>query len=309
MIKIPILYIVFNRPDIVERSLEHICKIAPTRMFIAADGPRKDLAEDALKCAQVREIIQKKIDWPCEVEYLYREENLGCGKAVSEAITWFFSKVEKGIILEDDCFPDPTFFKFCEVLLNKYEKDKRVFHISGSNWQLGRSRGKADYYLSNFPAVWGWATWRDRWEKYSLEIITKQNLKKVKKWLNEQKVTKPEIDYHMNCFEQCMNGDIDTWDYQWRFLIFLNKAHSITPNRNVISNIGHREDGTHTLNQEHWRANLETNSIEFPLEHPQKLRVNLKADRYIIHRLLEEWYPGTRSISFLKKVNNLLKNL
>lgn len=128
----PILFLVFNRPDTTRKVFEKIRQIKPQKLYIAADGPRKDIVAEKIKCEEVRSIVTE-VDWECEVETLFRDNNLGCKCAVGNAITWFFKHEEMGIILEDDCLPDPTFFKFCEELLEKYRFDSRVMSISGSN--------------------------------------------------------------------------------------------------------------------------------------------------------------------------------
>ena len=109
--KIPILFIVFNRPDTTKRVFSAITKARPYKLFIAADGPRKNVVGEKLLCDEVRKIVAE-IDWPCEVKRHYNNTNSGCKKAVSEAIDWFFRNVNEGIILEDDCLPTPDFFEF-----------------------------------------------------------------------------------------------------------------------------------------------------------------------------------------------------
>lgn len=105
----PILFMIFKRPDTTARIFEAIRAARPSKLFIAADPPRPNIPGEAEKCAATREAV-RNIDWPCDVKTLFREQNLGCGKAVAGALEWFFSQVEEGIILEDDILPDPTFF-------------------------------------------------------------------------------------------------------------------------------------------------------------------------------------------------------
>ena len=157
MFNTPILFLIFNRPEVTFAVFEQIQKIQPKYLFIAADGPR-NYKENEL-CKATRDVVQK-IDWDCELKTLFRNENLGCAKNVSSAIKWFFDHVEKGIILEDDCYPDLSFFSFCEELLNYYDNNDRIMAISGFNAQLGIKRTKHSYFFAEIPLVWGWATWR-----------------------------------------------------------------------------------------------------------------------------------------------------
>src|SRR5688572_4711029 len=127
----PVLFLIFNRPVLTEKVFDEIRKAKPRKLFIAADAARKDRVGEDEKCAATREIVTK-VDWDCEVKTLFRGQHLGCGRAVSEAITWFFDHVEEGIILEDDTKPTPEFFDFCTEMLEHYRTDTRIMHIAGT---------------------------------------------------------------------------------------------------------------------------------------------------------------------------------
>jgi hypothetical protein len=144
---------------------ERIRAIKPHKLFIAADGPRLDRSAEIEKCLQAREIISQ-IDWQCELKTLFKAENSGPFWGPVSAISWFFKEVEEGIILEDDCLPDLSFFTFCEQLLEYYRNETKIMHISGSNFQFGQKHGKDSYYFSKYTHVWGWATWKRAWQHY-----------------------------------------------------------------------------------------------------------------------------------------------
>jgi hypothetical protein len=138
-----------------------LAAIKPRQLFVAADGPRPEIDGEYDKCDKVRSIVDS-INWECEIKTLFRESNLGCRKAVSNAISWFFQSVEEGIILEDDCLPSPSFFfTFCAEMLQRYRHDEKIMMISGNNFQNGIRRGNASYYFSQIPNIWGWATWKN----------------------------------------------------------------------------------------------------------------------------------------------------
>ena len=125
MLDAPVLFLVFNRPDVTMRVFEAIRHARPRRLYVAADGPRAGISSETGKCEQTRQIATQ-VDWDCEVKTLFRSENLGCRVAVSSAIDWFFENEPEGIILEDDCLPHPTFFHFCQELLERYQHDQRI---------------------------------------------------------------------------------------------------------------------------------------------------------------------------------------
>ena len=145
----PIVFIVFNRPRHTRKSFEAIRFQRPKQLFIVADGPRKAHPTDDENCLQVREIVAK-IDWPCDVHRNYVEQNLGCKQRVNSGLDWVFTLVERAIILEDDCLPNPDFFSFCETLLERYQDNEQIMTITGNNFQNGHQRGDADYYFSKY---------------------------------------------------------------------------------------------------------------------------------------------------------------
>lgn len=166
----PVLFLVYKRPDTTRQVFEAIRQAKPPRLYIAADGPKKDLPEEAEKVKQVRDIVLSGVDWDCEVETLFRDENLGCKYGVSGGIDWFFENEEEGIILEDDTLPSQSFFWFCQELLERYKDDKRIMAISGDNFQNGIKRGACSYYFSRYNHIWGWASWRRAWGYYSVNM-------------------------------------------------------------------------------------------------------------------------------------------
>ena len=134
----PLLLIAWRRPHTLRQVIDSIRAQAPTRLFVACDGPNPDRPGEADKVAATRSVIEEEIDWSCQINRLYSDTNQGCRLGVSRAIAWFFDHVEEGIILEDDCVPHPDFFLYCTTLLERYRHDTRIWCISGNNfrWSL-----------------------------------------------------------------------------------------------------------------------------------------------------------------------------
>lgn len=276
----PILFMVFNRPDVTARVFEEIRKVRPKKLFISADGPRPTRPEDAEKCSKVREIVSR-IDWPCEVHKLFHDSNLGCQIAPSSAVTWFFENVEAGIVLEDDCLPDPTFFPFCEELLIKYKDDTRVWQICGNFFQEKNKKLRLDgsYFFSTFPYLWGWASWSRSWKHYDLEMKEWPEASRtgeLRKTLKDPAV----YSYWENLWNKYYNGERNSWDRPWAFIFMLRGGLSINPNTNLISNIGFGAEATHTKETDAEVSNMKLKSIMFPLIHPKGIKANLQADAF-----------------------------
>ncbi len=238
-----ILFLVFNRPETTARVFEAIRTAKPPRLYVAADGPRAKRKGEASTVAKVRQIATA-VDWPCEVKTLFRDENLGCKRSVSEAITWFFDNEEQGIVLEDDCLPHPDFFGWCETLLNRYAHDDRVWVITGNNFQHGIRRGEASYYFSRYNHVWGWASWRRAWQKSDMAIAFWPEWKKSESWKAswDDGVARA---YWEKIFERTYRAEIDTWDYSWTASVWYHGGLTATPNVNLVSNIGFGKDPQH----------------------------------------------------------------
>lgn len=278
----PVLLILFNRPDTTARVLERIREARPKRLFVAADGPRENHPGEAEACTEARRIVDEGIDWPCQVDRRYQDRNLGCRQAVAGAITWFFAHVEEGIILEDDCLPDPTFFPFCTELLDRYRKDRRVVCVTGNNHQRGQRRGEASYYFSVFNHCWGWASWRRAWALYDADF-SQLDEATIDQAL-EATFCEPWVrDSFRSYFVSVKSGEVDTWDYLWTLCAWANSGLTATPNGNLVSNIGFDERATHTT-QLSSMANLPTEPMELPLMHPRFVLRDAEADHFAVHK-------------------------
>lgn len=298
----PILFLIFNRPDTTQRVFNAIRQVKPKQLFVAADGPRCDKVGDEEKCEASRKIV-KQIDWDCEVKTLFRNENLGCGKAVSSAITWFFENVEEGIILEDDCLPNLDFFSYCEEMLGYYRNNKEVMFIGGDNFQKDKKWGGASYYFSAYNHVWGWATWKRVWNIYDfkLDSIKDSDIDNI---LNYYFYSVCQIKYWKNIFKRMKgNNPIDTWDYQLTFSIWKNKGISIIPNVNLVTNIGFDDVATHTVNKEDKTANI-SSSIILPITHAKEIKIHKEADKKYFRLFIRPIFL----LRVIKKILRIIKN-
>lgn len=256
----PVLFLIFNRPDLTQQVFEAIRAQRPKQLFVAADGPRTHIPAERARCDAARRCVLDYVDWDCEVKTLFRDENLGCKKAVSLAIGWFFDHVEEGIILEDDCLPGPDFFRFCGELLSDYRDNPSVMQIGGVNFQQGRRRGEASFYFSKYTHIWGWATWRRAWKHYDLEMAGLDDLLSSEAW--QRLCPDPrEVAYWEPILRRVRDGFVDTWDYQWNYTIWKQGGMVALPQVNLISNIGFRSDATHTMNQGERLANMQTRAL------------------------------------------------
>jgi hypothetical protein len=273
----PVVFLIFNRPETTARVFAEIRRARPSTLLIVADGPRPDRPGEAERCHETRKVVER-IDWDCNVIRNYTETNMGCKHRPSSGLTWAFEQVDRAIVLEDDCLPHPSFFRYCEELLERYQDDERIMSISGDNFQFGHNATDYSYYYSRYNHVWGWASWRRAWQHYDVDMKLWPLLRDTP-FLSAIFNTPEVIQYWSNVFERVYEGGIDTWDYQWMFACWLNSGLTILSSVNLISNIGFGEFATHSIGTPR-HANLPVSEIQLPLKHPPYVVPHIEADLF-----------------------------
>lgn len=267
--EIPVLLTIYNRPDKTKAVIDNLRQIRPKQIFVAADGPRNKQRQVVEKCLQAREIL-KTIDWSCEIKTRFLEKNMGVDLAVSTAIDWFFQNVDYGIILEDDGIVHSDFFLFCGELFVRFFNDVRIMQIS-SLAPYDQRDFTYDYHFSPaFRCSGGWATWRRAWKCYSSDF-SRYSDSEAFKILKVYNRDYSKFKYQYGAVLKHRRGIVtiwDHWDYQWNMACFAQNGLSIVPEKNLLINIGFDEEGTHTKQISPVFANVELQSLRFPLRHP-----------------------------------------
>jgi hypothetical protein len=308
--KVPVLLVVYNRDKTLIKVLDSLKEAGIQKLYIASDGANIEKIGDQLKVDKVREII-KNLNWDCEIKYLIRDENVGCKLGVSSAIDWFFEFEESGIILEDDCLPNESFWIFCELMLKKYKDNERIMTISGTNSQNGIKRGGGSYYFSNYNHVWGWATWRRAWKNYDGNIEFWQQMKYKDTWKNKFK-DKIQRKYWEDIFDQVYsnNGKWDAWDYPWTCCIWNQDGINIMPNDNLVTNIGFGPDATHTKSFSSEFANLPTKVVKkFELKEQEIIEIDEVADLYTFNKHFGGEGQRTLKYKIKRKIKKILNSM
>jgi hypothetical protein len=296
--------IVFNRPECTAQTLAAIRAARPPRLFVIADGPRASRPDDVEKCAAVRKMIDDGVDWPCVVERDYAHQNLGCGIRPATGLTWAFSRADRLVVLEDDCVPDPSFFWFCDEMLERYATDTRVGQISGCPCHFSEINRPTSYIFSRYGPCWGWASWRRAWDSYDL---------KMESWprfaasgsVDAVGLTPAErIRRHALYDGLHKSQRTDVWDYQWSYAKARQGMLSIIPCKNLIENVGFDGAGTHFAAGS--KFGLVRSGLERPLRHPEFVLPDGNFDRaYSAEFLATHGAPLWRRA--VRKVRRLLK--
>jgi hypothetical protein len=281
-VKNPILIRFFNRPEKHRKLMKVIKKVKPSNLYLFSDGPKN---EKDKKLVEKSRLIACDINWKCKVKKKFLKKNLGAPKAGYLSINWFFSSVKQGIVLEDDNIPNVSFFKFCDELLKLYKNDERIGLINGNNFQNGKWRGDGDYYFSKYFHSWGWAAWQKSF--FDWELIPK------KKWSNHRSSDlyddKIEKKYWKKIFNNLISGEKVHWDYSLLLHLWKKKLLTVTPNVNLVSNIGFGKNASNTTNKKDKRSNMPTYEIGV-LNHPKKVKRHLESDRYTFKNVFDNKY-------------------
>ena len=299
--QIPIVVIIFNRPDNTRTLYESIRAQGPKKLFIISDGPRKNFENDIEKIKKSREIFEN-IDWNCEVLFNNSQINLGARERIISGLNWVFEKVEKAIILEDDCIPSKEFFLFMEKMLTRYQSNTKIASVCGSNFLSHWNKTKENYFYSKYFNGWGWGTWSDRWQKFNSKL---DNLEKVRK----SKFLKSYLDsyrayiYWHWILDRIKNGKLDAWDYIWIFENFINEKLHVTPKMNLISNIGFGLDSSNTKSYPvpYIPANKIESKFDLNLASPINENSNREYDREVEDKIFSK--------SFLNRLLWIFKKL
>jgi len=272
----PVLFLIFNRPDLTRITFECIRQARPPRLYIAADGPREKRDGEAALCEASREAATQ-VDWPCEVKTLFRKRNLGCAVAVSSAITWFFQHEPEGVVLEDDLVLHPDFFPFCDAMLERYRDVEHIMHIHANNFQYGQPRGEAAYYFTCFPHSTGWASWARAWKKYdhAMTFLNKVASRSIPKLFQSEAA----VTYFRDILARVKSGRINSWAYRWTLSVWEHEGLCVNPNVNMVRNTGFGEEGTHTRNPAHIVAHLPADGLA-EISHPQDVARDAGADEW-----------------------------
>lgn len=304
----------FNQPEAVQRVFEVIRSARPVKLFLISDAGRtakeQELVEESRQIAEA-------VDWPCEVFKNYSDANMGARARISSGISWVFGQVDRAIILEHDCLPDPTFFQFCEELLERYKDDERVMHIGGTNFQSDNKNFICEdsYYFSLVPQIWGFATWARAWKHYDVDLKEWPQVKESAKLKSIFK-NPAVLERWVHRFEQYYRGEAKSWDGQWTFACLIKGGLCINPAVNLVSNIGYGPSALNAKNGKDLFANIPTQPMHFPLLHPKSLIPNEIAEAYTfkyvfdINRTMRQrmqWFFRSRFPVSYRALKNLLK--
>lgn len=281
MLDTPVVLTIFNRPDLTELVFQAIARARPRRLFVLADGPR---SPDEVELCERTRAVARKVDWDCDLRVDVSDVNLGCRRRCASGFDWVFSQVDTAIFLDDDCVPDPTFFPFCEVMLDHYREDTRMMMITGSNYLGTWKADTQGYHFSYFGSPWGWASWKRAWNFYDVTMRAwgdQENHARIRDVLADEECFALQAGRFSSIYEN--PADRHSWDLPWSLARLLQSGLTIVPAVNLISNIGCL--GGSTLTATHPIANLPTAPMSFPIRFHASVAVDRLYDKRHMRRI------------------------
>lgn len=292
------LLMTFNRPVETKRIIDQLALASPSRLYVVNDGPRGGNFQDRKAVTQVRKIVEKP-PWKCETHTLFREKNLGLRQGVIEGIDWFFHHEEMGIILEDDCFPDQSFFPFCAELLDKFAGDARVAQIAGNSFFPPNLYPETSYFFSRFPHIWGWASWSSEWQRIhrfmsGIDEIADRQIQAV------AKSTGRDAHQMRELVGKIAAGEAVSWDGIWHLSLLFDSGYTVFPSANLVKNIGFGKGATNTLRRPILdQLDPPLSSLDFPLMHPSGVFIDLGMEHFYAYIFHGFWGKKKRSAARL----------
>jgi len=288
MFKTPILLILYNRVDETHNLFQIIRKLKPEKLYVAADGANRAIPLDYQTCLKTRSVIMP--EWKCETKYLFHDEHIGKSKNVYKAISWMFEQEEEGIVLFDDTLPNIDFFHYCEELLEKYRDVPQIMHIGANYLERKRKYLKNSYHFTAYSFIWGFATWKRAWQGFNLDI--KGEPEDAYRVIDKFVQNPIEKMFCHRIYNVLRKHNLDYWEYQYNYHIWLNNGLCISPNVNLVTNVGFKK------RKRRIRKLMKKSAPILPLQHPEIIERNYKADAYTfrkvyrrrLSRIFADWF-------------------
>lgn len=263
----PILLFVYKRLDTLERTVAALKQnsiASDSELFIFSDGGKSN--EDNKKVEEVRTFL-RNISGFKKVILKESGKNMGLANSVIAGVTEVLKSYNSVIVLEDDLVTSPNFLNFMNESLSYYQDSLNVFSVSGYSFNLKIPDGyNYDVYFTKRSSSWGWAIWKDRWEKVDWSMKNFENTN----WSFQRKsdFNKMGSDLY-GMLKRQYQGKMDSWAIRFCFHQYLINSYTVFPAISKVQNIGYGDDATHTNGYNSFKTILDsTNRIEFRFTPP-----------------------------------------
>ena len=242
----PIVLFAYARPEHTMRTLEALAAntlAKESRLYIYIDGPKKGKDErvNGLTDERVNEVrrIAHSKQWCGEVEVIEQQQNKGLAASIRDGVTDIVTKYGRVIVMEDDLVTSPAFLTYMNKALDFYERYPAVFSIGGYTYPATRMAIPKDYGYDTYACLrncsWGWATWKDRWEKTDWSASHYETMKQSPA-MREAFNRMGDDEFEMFWMQQ--EKGLNIWSIFFTMAHFEHHAVAIIPCQSYVDNIG-----------------------------------------------------------------------
>lgn len=239
----PVVLILHARPEATRAVFAAIRAAAPSRLFLVADGPR-DAPGEADRVAAARAAVAV-VDWPCRVERIYADTNLGCRGRVVSGLDAVFAAVDAAIVLEDDCLPRPGTLAWLSRMLGRWTGEPPAMMVTAANPLEEWAADRQTWHMARHGTAWAWATWRRAWAHFPRRPVDPRD-PAVAAALQRAMPDADQRARHLAGLAAVADGRWDTWDVEWEHGRLIAGGLAVVPARNAVDNIGLGPGATHT---------------------------------------------------------------
>ena len=297
----PIVIFTYNRLSHTKKTIKALANnllAKDSLVYIYSDGVRSKKDRDSV--LKVRKYL-KTITGFKSIKIIEQPFNKGLAQSIINGVTEIVNKYGKVIVVEDDIVTSPYFLKYMNDALNFYEKNKKVWHISGWNYVIN-TEYLDDVFLWRKMDCWGWATWQDRWQHFE------KNPQKLIATFTDKQIYNFNIDNSLDYWAEILQNKeatLNTWAVFWDATIFLNNGLCVNPTVSFVENIGFDGSGENTG----YRTGYLTPNLN--LNNDIKFNVEIKENSIAFDRIKLFFLDRKKSfkLDFPKKLGLLHKNI
>jgi hypothetical protein len=297
----PVVLFVYARPEHTKQTIEALAQnilAKETEVFIYSDAAKNE--DSVVKVRMVREYIESlpQRQWFKSVKITRSETNKGLANSIISGVSEIIDQYRKVIVLEDDLVSSEDFLQYMNDALNFYEKDDEIWSISGYTFNIDIPKDyKSEVYLSYRGCSWGWATWKDRWEKVDWEVSDYYQFKSDRS--ARKKFNRGGRDM-ANMLDLQMEGKIDSWAIRWCYAQYKLDMLTVYPIMSRIKNIGLDGSGTHSGVTSKYDVNLNKHFQKCHFDRPH-------LDKKILRAFKNQY--GSSYINALRYIKYFMKGL
>lgn len=264
--KIGTIIFTYNRSEHTRQVLDALSQndILPEKLYLFQDGIKESTNIDEWN--KVGELI-RNINW-CETEVHISDKNKGLAKSIVSGVSYVLQEYDAVIVLEDDCVPHKQFMWFMVSALHAYQKNEKVYSVSGCAWNIDLLYQPEDAYFNGRCCSLGWGTWKERWSQYEEDYNILSRIRE-----------NPEADERLriwgNDLENMLLGKAvganDSWAVFWALKIIEMGGCCLSAYKQLIHNIGFDGSGVHSVSAKRqdsfvmWDGEYQ-NMLRFPKE-------------------------------------------